>query len=127
SRASMTWPTISPGVRLRTSRIVPVWQNRQLSVQPTWLETHSVPPGVDAQVVVPEVLFMPLVGFTAKGDRLGQGGGYYDRYLAAHPAILAFGMAWDVQEVPELPIELHDMRLSAIITPTRVLGPFDPA
>ena len=41
SRASMTWPTISPGVRLRTSRIVPVWQNRQLSVQPTWLETHK--------------------------------------------------------------------------------------
>ena len=84
-------------------------------------------PGVEAPVVVPEVLFMPLVGFTAKGDRLGQGGGYYDRYLAAHPAILAFGMAWDVQEVPELPLELHDMRLSAIITPTRVLGPFDPA
>lgn len=81
-------------------------------------------PGIDAPVVVPEVLFMPLVGFTAKGDRLGQGGGYYDRYLAAHPTILAFGMAWDVQEVPQLPIELHDMRLTAIITPTRVLGPF---
>jgi len=43
SRASITWPTISPAVRLRTSRIVPVWQKRQLSVQPTWLETHSVP------------------------------------------------------------------------------------
>ena len=39
----MTWPTISAGVRLRTSRIVPVWQKRQLSVQPTWLETHRVP------------------------------------------------------------------------------------
>lgn len=82
-------------------------------------------PGADAAVVVPEVLFMPLVGFTARGDRLGQGGGFYDRHLAAHPAALAFGMAWDVQEVPELPLELHDMRLSAIITPTRVLGPFD--
>lgn len=82
-------------------------------------------PGLDAPVVVPEVLFMPLVGFTAKGDRLGQGGGYYDRYLAAHAQTIAIGMAWDVQEVPELPIELHDMRLSAIVTPTRVLGPFD--
>jgi 5-formyltetrahydrofolate cyclo-ligase len=81
-------------------------------------------PGVDAPVVVPEVLFMPLVGFTAKGDRLGQGGGYYDRYLAAHPQTVAIGMAWDVQEVAELPTELHDMRLSAIVTPTRVLGPF---
>lgn len=81
-------------------------------------------PGVDAPVVAPEVLFMPLVGFTAKGDRLGQGGGYYDRYLAAHPQTVAIGMAWDIQEVAELPTELHDIRLSAIVTPTRVLGPF---
>jgi 5-formyltetrahydrofolate cyclo-ligase len=81
-------------------------------------------PRVDAPVVVPEVLFMPLIGFTAQGDRLGQGGGYYDRFLAAHPQTIAIGMAWDVQEVPELPLELHDMRLSAIVTPTRVLGPF---
>ncbi|HEU4651771.1 MAG TPA: 5-formyltetrahydrofolate cyclo-ligase [Croceibacterium sp.] len=81
-------------------------------------------PRIEAPVVVPEVLFMPLVGFTARGDRLGQGGGYYDRYLAAHPQTIAIGMAWDVQEVAELPTELHDMRLSAIVTPTRVLGPF---
>ena len=81
-------------------------------------------PRTDAPVVVPEVLFMPLVGFTAKGDRLGQGGGYYDRFLAAHPQTIAIGMAWDVQEVDELPTELHDMRLTAIVTPTRVLGPF---
>ena len=81
-------------------------------------------PRTDAPVVVPEVLFMPLIGFTANGDRLGQGGGYYDRFLAAHPQTIAIGMAWDVQEVDELPIELHDMRLSAIVTPTRILGPF---
>lgn len=81
-------------------------------------------PGLAAPMVVPEVLFMPLVGFTARGDRLGQGGGYYDRHLAAHPQTIAIGMAWDVQEVPELPTELHDIRLSAIVTPTRMLGPF---
>ena len=43
SRASRIWPTISCGSRLRTSRCVPVWQNEQVSVQPTWLEMHSVP------------------------------------------------------------------------------------
>ena len=46
SRAIMIWPTISPGVRLRTRRWVPVWQKAQVSVQPTWLETHSVPRSV---------------------------------------------------------------------------------
>lgn len=81
-------------------------------------------PGLSASLVVPDVLFMPLVGFTTGGDRLGQGGGYYDRYLAANPQVTAIGMAWDIQEVPELPTEPHDMRLSAIVTPTRVLGPF---
>src|SRR5690606_394368 len=81
-------------------------------------------PGLDAPIVVPDVLFMPLVGFTAAGDRLGQGGGYYDRYLAAHPGVMAIGMAWDMQEVPELPLEPHDMPLTRIVTPTRVLGPF---
>jgi len=81
-------------------------------------------PTAEAPVVVPEVLFMPLVGFTARGDRLGQGGGFYDRYLAAHPEVTAIGMAWDMQELPELPTEAHDMKLTAIVTPTRVLGPF---
>ena len=43
SRATSNWPTISAGSRLRTSFWVPVWQKRQVSVQPTWLETQSVP------------------------------------------------------------------------------------
>ena len=43
SRASMTWPTISPAARLRTQGWVPVWQNEQFSVQPTCEETQSAP------------------------------------------------------------------------------------
>lgn len=81
-------------------------------------------PSTDAERVEPDVLLMPLVGFTTTGERLGQGGGFYDRYLAAHPNVVAIGMAWDVQEVPDLPLEPHDMKLTAIITQTRVLGPF---
>ena len=42
-RATITWPTISAVVRFLTSRCVPVWQNVQFSVQPTWEETQSVP------------------------------------------------------------------------------------
>lgn len=78
----------------------------------------------EAPEVVPDVLFMPLVAFTARGDRLGQGGGFYDKWLGAHPDTIRIGMAWDMQEVPELPVEPHDMGLTAVVTPTRVLGPF---
>ena len=78
----------------------------------------------EAPEVVPDVLFMPLVAFTAKGDRLGQGGGFYDKWLGAHPDTIRFGLAWDMQEVPELPVESHDMHLTGVITPTRLIGPF---
>ena len=43
SRAATIWPTISAQVRFLTSFCVPVWQNRQVRVQPTWLEMHKVP------------------------------------------------------------------------------------
>lgn len=79
----------------------------------------------DTEEVVPDVLFMPLVAFTASGDRLGQGGGFYDKWLGAHPDTIRIGLAWDMQEVPELPIEPHDMGLTAVVTPTRLLGPFE--
>tara|TARA_A100001391_G_scaffold46046_1_gene27097 strand:+ start:16803 stop:17387 length:585 start_codon:yes stop_codon:yes gene_type:complete len=81
-------------------------------------------PAENAPVVVPEVLFMPLVGFTENGERLGQGGGFYDRWLAAHPETMAIGMAWDIQRVDDLPVEDHDMPLKAIVTSTRIYGPF---
>ena len=81
-------------------------------------------PAADAPQVEPQVLFMPLVGFTEGGARIGQGGGFYDRWLAAHPGTIAIGMAWDVQKVDALPVEDHDMPLTAIVTPTRIYGPF---
>ena len=81
-------------------------------------------PAADADELRPDVLFVPLVAFSPDGRRLGQGGGHYDRWLAAHPDTLAIGLAWDVQEVGDLPLEPHDQRLDAVVTPTRVIGPF---
>ena len=81
-------------------------------------------PAADAPSVEPGVLIMPLVGFTERGERIGQGGGFYDRWLAAHSETVAIGLAWDVQKVDELPVEEHDISLRAIITPTRLYGPF---
>lgn len=81
-------------------------------------------PQCSAAPVIPEVVFVPLIGFTAHGDRLGQGGGHYDRWLADHPEALAIGLAWDVQLCDTLPTEPHDKRMSAVVTPTRMYGPF---
>jgi 5-formyltetrahydrofolate cyclo-ligase len=77
-------------------------------------------PEAAADAIIPDVLFVPLVGFTEAFARLGQGGGHYDRWLAEHPGTLAIGLAWDVQLCAELPCEPHDMPLDAVITPTRI-------
>ncbi len=68
---------------------------------------------------VPEVLLIPLLAF-CEGYRMGYGGGYYDRYLAAHPQCLRIGIAYDQQEEIFEP-QPWDERLDVIVTPTRTL------
>ncbi len=82
----------------------------------------ALQPSGDAPELVPDIAFIPLLGFTAEGHRLGQGGGHYDRWLAAHPDALALGLGWDCQLLDNLPLEPHDRSLRAIITPTRIYG-----
>lgn len=79
-------------------------------------------PDQSAKECAPDLLFVPLIGFTQTGERLGQGGGHYDRWLSEHPGRIAIGLAWDVQCVDELPTEPHDIALDAVITPTRIYG-----
>ncbi|MEI6558899.1 MAG: 5-formyltetrahydrofolate cyclo-ligase [Rhodospirillaceae bacterium] len=79
-------------------------------------------PAEGAPELLPEVLLVPLLGFDAAGHRLGQGGGYYDRTLAAMRAaggtVRAIGLAFAVQEFPALPVAGHDQRLDWIVTET---------
>ena len=82
-------------------------------------------PANDAETLIPDILFVPVVGFTESCRRLGQGGGHYDRWLAEHPVRRTIGLAWDVQLIdPEdaLPHEAHDVALHHIVTPTRIYG-----
>lgn len=84
----------------------------------------ALQPPAEAALLVPEVMFCPLLGFTSQGGRIGYGAGFYDRWLAEHPPRLAIGLAWDCQLEESLPIEPHDMPLDYVITPSRIHGPF---
>ncbi len=69
-----------------------------------------------------EVMLMPLVAFDARGNRLGMGGGYYDRYLAAdsqRPYLL--GVAFACQQADALTSQAWDVRLDAVVTEDGVL------
>jgi 5-formyltetrahydrofolate cyclo-ligase len=74
--------------------------------------------------VVPDVLLVPCVGYTAEGHRLGYGGGYFDRYLGAHPHITTVGVAWSVGLITMLEFapEPHDQTLMVVVTELGVVG-----
>ncbi|MFP4238088.1 MAG: 5-formyltetrahydrofolate cyclo-ligase [Rhodosalinus sp.] len=75
-------------------------------------------------LMVPEVLIVPLVAFDRAGGRLGYGGGFYDRTLAALRArgpVTAIGFAYAAQETADLPREPTDEPLDMIVTEKGVL------
>ncbi|WP_371395776.1 5-formyltetrahydrofolate cyclo-ligase [Fretibacter rubidus] len=77
-------------------------------------------PYADAPIVEPAIVLVPLLAFTQSGARLGYGGGYYDRTLAAlracNPAVFACGVGYAAQEAASLPLGPHDARLDGILT-----------
>ena len=63
---------------------------------------------------------VPGLAFTRDGRRLGYGGGWYDRYLAASaPDALALAVAYPFQMLDELPAEAHDRRVAAVVLAER--------
>jgi len=69
----------------------------------------------------PDVVIVPGLALTAAGDRLGQGGGWYDRYLPqVRPDCTTIGVGFAVQLVEELPTEPHDVRLHHVVTDSGV-------
>lgn len=63
-----------------------------------------------------DIIFMPLVGWDDRGNRLGMGGGFYDRTLASEAAAVLVGLAHECQRVDEIPLEGWDVPLDYIAT-----------
>lgn len=63
-----------------------------------------------------EVVFAPLVAFTLSGERLGMGGGYYDRAFAARRRVLLVGAAHSCQQVDKLPHDPWDITMDCVMT-----------
>ncbi|MBN9147875.1 MULTISPECIES: 5-formyltetrahydrofolate cyclo-ligase [unclassified Nitrobacter] len=76
------------------------------------------PPATAAEVV-PDIVLVPLAAFDRAGHRIGYGAGYYDRTLAqlrdSRP-VIAIGLAFAVQEIPQVPALSHDVRLDYVLT-----------
>lgn len=62
------------------------------------------------------LVIMPGAVFTKDGGRIGYGGGYYDRFLAAHSSCYTVAVCYDFQFVSEIPTEVHDIKPQLIIS-----------
>jgi len=90
---------------------------------PTLLDDCRIP-ACAGDRVVPDVVLVPCVGYTRDGFRLGYGGGYFDRWLAAFPHATAVGVAWSIAEIDAavFAAEPHDLALTLIVTERGVVG-----
>ena len=68
-----------------------------------------------------DLVLAPLVVFDAQRNRIGMGGGYYDRYLADHPRAVAVALAFEAQLTDTLPVEPHDRPMDLVVSEQRVL------
>jgi 5-formyltetrahydrofolate cyclo-ligase len=75
-------------------------------------------PGAGAEPVTPDLILAPVLAFDRRGGRLGQGGGHYDRILAALKprGVVAVGLAFAAQEIDTAPMGPLDQRLDWIVT-----------
>lgn len=96
--------------------------NTQLQTNRLRIPEPPLTPGTLLPLSELEVVLMPLVAFDHHGNRLGMGGGFYDRTLQnwRQQHFVPIGLAHDCQQVDDLPVAEWDVPLSAMITPSKL-------
>jgi len=88
-------------------------------INPFVVNKYGIPEPSEGKIVYPDILLVPLVAFDKKLNRLGYGGGYYDRVIESlkkRKKIITIGMAFNFQKSHVLPNTKHDQKLDYIIT-----------
>jgi 5-formyltetrahydrofolate cyclo-ligase len=81
-------------------------------------------PRPEAPEVAPDIVIVPLAAFDRAGNRIGYGAGYYDmtlHHLRAKKKVTAIGLAFAVQEMPQVPTDDRDERLDLVLTERGIL------
>jgi 5-formyltetrahydrofolate cyclo-ligase len=77
---------------------------------------HEMP----AQAADVKAVIIPMLAFDKRGNRLGYGAGYYDRFLTTHPHMTRIGIAFACQELMEIPTDPTDAGMDLIVTDTGI-------
>ena len=87
--------------------------------EPLVINTFGIPEPISKKKIYPDILLVPLVAFDNDLNRLGYGGGFYDRYLKKiknKKKIVTIGIGFAFQKIQKIPTNKHDMKLDYIIT-----------
>ena len=87
--------------------------------EPLKINMYGIPEPEKIKLIYPDVILVPLVAFDEKLNRLGYGGGYYDRLikkLSEKKKILKIGLALSTQKINNVPINEYDKKLDYIVT-----------
>ena len=85
---------------------------------------YGIPEPETKNIVYPDILLVPLVAFDKNLNRLGYGGGYYDRLikkLSKKKNIIKIGLAFSIQEIDKVPINMYDQKLDYIVTNKNII------
>ena len=92
--------------------------------EPLKINQYGIPEPEKNFLVYPDILLVPLVAFDKKLNRLGYGGGYYDRLIAKlskKKKIIKIGLALSIQKINYVPTDRYDQKLDHIITNKYIL------
>ena len=87
--------------------------------EPLSINKYGIPEPISNKVVYPSILLVPLVAFDKDLNRIGYGGGFYDRYInkiKKNKKILTIGLAYSFQKVKKIPTNRYDFKLDHIVT-----------
>ena len=87
--------------------------------EPLVINKYGIPEPTSNKIKYPNILLIPLVAFDKYFNRLGYGGGFYDRYLervSKKEKILKIGLAFSFQKIKKIPLNKYDMKLDFVIT-----------
>ena len=91
---------------------------------PLKINKFGIPEPVSTKVFYPDILLVPLVAYDSSLNRVGYGGGYYDRYIEKIEKIkkvIKIGLAFSYQKLKKVPIDQYDKKLDFIITEKEIL------
>ena len=88
------------------------------------INKYGIPEPEITNRVYPDILFVPLVAFDKKLNRLGYGGGFYDRYIqkiSKIKKVVKVGLAFSFQKLKNIPVNKHDKQLDIIIIEKEII------